>query len=60
MGDVGRFATLQAMLSQALFMAGRLNEALEAGAVALSAITEQGGFDSSVILGAERQPASGV
>jgi tetratricopeptide (TPR) repeat protein len=50
-GDVGRFATFQAVLSQALFMAGRLNEALEAGAVALLAIAEQGGFESSVILG---------
>jgi class 3 adenylate cyclase/tetratricopeptide (TPR) repeat protein len=50
-GDVGRFATVNAILSQALFMAGRLNEALDAGAVALSAITEQGGFESSVILG---------
>jgi adenylate cyclase len=50
-GDVGRFATLQAVLSQALFMAGRLNEALLASGVALSAITEQGGFESSVILG---------
>ena len=50
-GDVGRFATVNAILSQALFMAGRLNEALDAGTVALSATTEQGGFDSSVILG---------
>ena len=50
-GDVGRFATVNAMLSQALFMAGRLNEALNAGAVALSAIAEQGGFESSVTLG---------
>ncbi|HEY4985009.1 MAG TPA: AAA family ATPase [Bradyrhizobium sp.] len=50
-GDVGRFATVNAILSQALFMAGRLNEALDAGNVALSAISEQGGFESSVILG---------
>ena len=50
-GDVGRFATVNAILSQALFMAGRLNEALDAGNVALSAITEQGGFESSIILG---------
>ena len=50
-GDVGRFATLQAMRSQALFLAGRLKESLDAGAVALSAIAEQGGFEGSVVLG---------
>jgi class 3 adenylate cyclase/tetratricopeptide (TPR) repeat protein len=50
-GDVGRFATINAMLSQAFFMSGRLNEALNAGAVALSAITEQGGFETNVTLG---------
>jgi class 3 adenylate cyclase/tetratricopeptide (TPR) repeat protein len=50
-GDVGRFATVNAMLSQALFMSGRLNEALNAGAVALAAIAEQGGFESNVTLG---------
>ena len=50
-GDVGRFATVNAMLSQAYFMSGRLNEALKAGELALAAITEQGGFDSNVTLG---------
>jgi class 3 adenylate cyclase/tetratricopeptide (TPR) repeat protein len=50
-GDVGRFATINAMLSQAFFMSGRLNEALNAGAVALAAITEQGGFETNVTLG---------
>src|SRR5260370_10032016 len=39
------------MLSQAFFMSGRLNEALNAGDLALAAITEQGGFDSNVTLG---------
>jgi class 3 adenylate cyclase/tetratricopeptide (TPR) repeat protein len=50
-GDVGRFATVNAMLSQAFFMSGRLHEALNAGEVALSTISEQGGFDNSVTLG---------
>jgi adenylate cyclase len=50
-GDVGRFATVNAMLSQAFFMSGRLNEALNAGAVALAAIAEQGGFETNVTLG---------
>jgi class 3 adenylate cyclase/tetratricopeptide (TPR) repeat protein len=50
-GDVGRFATVNAMLSQAFFMAGRLNEALNAAAVALAAIAEQGGFETNVTLG---------
>jgi adenylate cyclase len=50
-GDVGRFATVNAMLSQAFFMSGRLHEALNAGEVALAAISEQGGFDSNVTLG---------
>jgi tetratricopeptide (TPR) repeat protein len=50
-GDVGRFATVNAMLSQAYFMSGRLNEALDAGDVALAAISEQGGFDKNVTLG---------
>jgi len=50
-GDVGRFATVNAMLSQAFFMSGRLKEALDAGEVALAAIAEQGSFDSSVTLG---------
>jgi adenylate cyclase len=39
------------MLSQAFFMSGRLNEALNAGAVALAAIAEQSGFDTNVTLG---------
>jgi class 3 adenylate cyclase len=50
-GDVGRFATIHGMLSQAFFLAGRLNEAYDAGAVALAAIAEQGGFESNVTLG---------
>ena len=50
-GDVGRFATINGMLSQAYFMSGRLNEALNAGAVALAAIAQQGGFETSVTLG---------
>lgn len=50
-GDVGRFATVNAMLSQAFFMSGRLHEALSAADVALAAITEQGGFDKNVTLG---------
>src|SRR6266851_3606059 len=50
-GDVGRFATVNAMLSQAFFMSGRLNEALDAAEVALAAIAEQSGFDSNVTLG---------
>ena len=50
-GDVGRFATVNAMLSQAFFLSGRLNEALNAGEVALAAIAEQSGFDSNVTLG---------
>ena len=50
-GDVGRFATVNAMLSQAFFMSGRLKEALDAGDVALSTISEKGGFHSNVTLG---------
>lgn len=50
-GDVGRFATVNAMLSQAFFLSGRLNEALDASEVALAAIAEQDGFDSNVTLG---------
>jgi class 3 adenylate cyclase/tetratricopeptide (TPR) repeat protein len=50
-GDVGRYATVNAMLSQAFFMSGRLGEALEAGQRALVAITEQGGFHDKVTLG---------
>ncbi|QPF83482.1 AAA family ATPase [Bradyrhizobium genosp. L] len=50
-GDVGRFATVNAMLSQAFFLSGRLGEALDAGQVALATIAEQGGFDNNVTLG---------
>jgi class 3 adenylate cyclase/tetratricopeptide (TPR) repeat protein len=50
-GDAGRFATVNGMLSQAFFMAGRLNEAFNAGDVALAAITMQQGFDQHVTLG---------
>ncbi|MGA2290750.1 AAA family ATPase [Bradyrhizobium sp.] len=50
-GDIGRFAIVNAMLSQAFFMAGRLTEALDAGALALAAIAEQGGFETNVTLG---------
>lgn len=49
--DVGRFATVNAMLSQAFFMSGRLNEALDAGDVALTTIAEQSGFHGNVTLG---------
>ena len=50
-GDVGRFATVNAMLSQAFFMSGRLKEALDAGELAQATIREQGGFDNKVTLG---------
>jgi class 3 adenylate cyclase/tetratricopeptide (TPR) repeat protein len=50
-GDVGRFATVNAMLSQAFFMSGRFREALDAGDVALTTIAEQGGFHDNVTLG---------
>ncbi|MGY3495709.1 hypothetical protein [Bradyrhizobium sp. USDA 4502] len=50
-GDVGRFATVNAMLSQAFFLSGRLAEALDAGQVAVAAIAEQGGFHNNVTLG---------
>ncbi|MEO6840391.1 MAG: adenylate/guanylate cyclase domain-containing protein [Bradyrhizobium sp.] len=50
-GDVGRFATVNAMLSQAFLMAGQLNESLNAGGVALAAIAEQAGFETNVTLG---------
>src|SRR5205823_13252383 len=58
-GDVGRFATVYAILSQAYFMSVRLNEALKAGELALAAITEQGGFDSIVTLGLNPNPIPG-
>jgi len=50
-GDVARFATVNAMLSQAFFMSGRLLEAHNAADVTLAAIAEQGGFDKNVTLG---------
>ncbi|WP_076865846.1 adenylate/guanylate cyclase domain-containing protein [Bradyrhizobium mercantei] len=50
-GDVGRFATVNAMLSQAFLLSGRLGEAFDAGQVALAAIAEQGGFHNNVTLG---------
>jgi class 3 adenylate cyclase/tetratricopeptide (TPR) repeat protein len=50
-GDVGRYATVNAMLSQAFFMSGRLNEALNAAETAQAAIARQSGFDSDVTLG---------
>jgi class 3 adenylate cyclase/tetratricopeptide (TPR) repeat protein len=50
-GDVGRFATVNAMLAQAFFMSGRLNESLNAAEIARAAIAEQSGFDSDVTLG---------
>lgn len=50
-GDVARFATVNAMLSQAFFMSGRLLEALNAADVTLAAIAEQAGFDKNVTLG---------
>ena len=59
-GDVGRFATIHGMLSQAFFFAGRLNEAYDAGAVALGAIAEQGGFEIERNPGPERKPDPGI
>jgi len=50
-GDVGRYATVNAMLAQAFFMSGRLNEALNAAETAQAAIARQSGFDSDVTLG---------
>jgi class 3 adenylate cyclase/tetratricopeptide (TPR) repeat protein len=50
-GDVGRYATVNAMLSQAFFMSGRAGEALAAAETALVAITRQSGFDSDVTPG---------
>jgi tetratricopeptide (TPR) repeat protein len=41
---------VNAMLSQAFFLSGRLGEALNAGEVALVAIAEQGGFHNKVTL----------
>ena len=59
-GDVARFATVNAMLSQAFFMSGRLVEALDAADVTLAAITEQGGFDKNVTLGLNPNQIMGV
>lgn len=50
-GDVGRYATVNAMLAQAYFMSGRAREALAAAETAQEAIARQGGFDSNVTLG---------
>ena len=50
-GDVGPYATVNAMLAQAFFMSGRLNEALSAVETASAAIAEHGGFDGNVTLG---------
>ncbi|BAM92248.1 putative adenylate cyclase [Bradyrhizobium oligotrophicum S58] len=50
-GDIGPYATVNAMLAQAFFMSGRLNEALSAVETAHAAIAEHGGFDSNVTLG---------
>lgn len=49
--DAGRFAAISGMLCQAYLMSGRLEEALNAGAEALTAIAEQGGLESKVTLG---------
>ncbi|MGC2776455.1 MAG: adenylate/guanylate cyclase domain-containing protein [Bradyrhizobium sp.] len=50
-GDVGRYATVNAMLAQAYFMSGRVREALSAAETAQEAIARQSGFDSDVTLG---------
>lgn len=50
-GDVGRYATVNAMLAQAYFMSGRAREALAAAETAQQAIANQGGFDTNVTLG---------
>ncbi|MGJ4890120.1 AAA family ATPase [Bradyrhizobium sp. HKCCYLRH3099] len=50
-GDVGRYATVNAMLAQAFFMSGRPREALAAAETAQDVIRSQGGFDSNVTLG---------
>ncbi len=50
-GDVGRFATVNAMLAQASFMSGRLREALAAADTSIAAIARQSGFESNVTLG---------
>nr|WP_240535655.1 adenylate/guanylate cyclase domain-containing protein [Bradyrhizobium sp. STM 3809] len=50
-GDVGRYATVNAMLAQAYFMSGRVREALSAAESAQAAIAQQSGFESNVTLG---------
>jgi len=50
-GDVGRYATVNAMLAQAYLLSGRVREALAAADTAHEAITRQSGFDSDVTLG---------
>ncbi|WP_315784486.1 MULTISPECIES: adenylate/guanylate cyclase domain-containing protein [unclassified Bradyrhizobium] len=50
-GDVGRYATVNAMLAQAYLLSGRVREALAAAETAQEAITQQSGFDSDVTLG---------
>jgi adenylate cyclase len=50
-GDVGRFATVNAMLAQAYTLSGRMNEALVAAETAITAIARQSGFESNVTLG---------
>jgi adenylate cyclase len=50
-GDVGRYATVNAMLAQAYTLSGRMNEALAAAETAIAAMAGQAGFDSQVTLG---------
>ncbi|MGJ5178754.1 adenylate/guanylate cyclase domain-containing protein [Bradyrhizobium oligotrophicum] len=50
-GDIDIYATVSAMLAQAFFMSGRLNEALSAVETADAAISKRRGVDSNVTLG---------
>ena len=50
-GDVGRYATVNAMLAQAFLMSGRAAEALAATETAQVAMAQQSGFESDVTLG---------
>ncbi|GLH80996.1 hypothetical protein SSBR45G_59050 [Bradyrhizobium sp. SSBR45G] len=50
-GDVGRYATVNAMLAQAFLLSGRVREALSAAETAQEAIARQSGFDDNVTLG---------
>jgi class 3 adenylate cyclase/tetratricopeptide (TPR) repeat protein len=50
-GDVGRYATVNAMLAQAFLMSGRAVEALAAAETAQAAMAQQSGFESDVTLG---------